>query len=187
MKLTDYFETLGKLPFKTEVVLNKKKISLGNGFDEMRSLLIEARDWGATVWLIGNGGSSNIASHIATDLTKNAGIPAAAFTDAGKMTCFANDYGYEHIFAKHIEFHAKPEDVIIAISSSGNSANILKACEAAKKKDCGVITFSGFNKSNKLRKIGHLNFYVPAKEYGYVELTHLALLHCMCDIMGKKA
>ncbi len=93
-----------------------------------------------SVILIGNGGSAAIASHQAVDLWKNGGIKAFAFNDASLLTCIGNDYGYDQVFAKPIEMFAKPGDLLIAVSSSGKSQNIVKAVESAKKVGCQVIT-----------------------------------------------
>ena len=83
---------------------------------------------------------------------------------------------------------ADPEDVLMAISSSGQSENILRAASAAKNKALKLVTFSGFEKENPLRKLGDVNFYVPAANYGFVEIAHLSICHCLVDaVIGKKS
>ena len=129
---------------------------------------------------VGNGGSAAIASHMAIDYSKNGGIQAAAFNDPALLTCLANDCGFEHVFERAIELHADPErDVLVAISSSGRSPNILNAVAAARRKGMPVITLSGFDADNPLRSLGDANYYVPSHDYGHVEVTHLAILHSM--------
>lgn len=135
------------------------------------------------VMLIGNGGSASIASHTAIDLSKNAGVRAMAFNDAAALTCLANDYGYEEVFAKQIEMHGQCGDALIAISSSGASANILKAAAIAREREIYVVTFSGFKADNPLRRKGHINFYVPSSSYGVVELSHHIILHAITDMI----
>lgn len=130
---------------------------------------------------IGNGGSAGIASHQAVDYWKNGGIEAIAFNDASLLTCIGNDYGYDRVFAEPIRRFAKPGDLLIAISSSGRSPNILRAVEAADDMRCGALTLSGFDATNALRGLGELNFHVPSHAYGIVEVTHLSLLHAMLD------
>jgi D-sedoheptulose 7-phosphate isomerase len=142
----------------------------------------EAHDAGNKIMIVGNGGSAGIASHTAIDLSKNANLRALAFNDSSALTCLGNDFGYEHVFAKQIEFHGKPNDLLIAISSSGGSANILNAVAAARARNIRAVTFSGFKADNPLRKSGDLNFYVPASEYGFVEMAHQALLHALLDL-----
>ena len=143
---------------------------------------------GGRLLFVGNGGSAGIASHMAIDYSKNGGIPATAFNDGAALTCLGNDYGYEHVFAKQIEFHGRAGDLLIAISSSGRSANILKAVEAARRLGCGVVTLSGFAPDNPLRRSGEVNFYVASHEYGFVEVAHLALIHAWLDLaMANRA
>lgn len=130
---------------------------------------------------IGNGASASISSHIATDFLKNGGIKAIAFNDSSLLTCISNDCGYKSVFEKPIDTFADKEDILMAISSSGQSENILRAVSTAKKKGLHIITFSGFDEDNPLRKLGDVNFYVPAVQYGYVEVIHLSILHLLVD------
>ena len=113
---------------------------------------------------------------------KNGGIRSLAFNDGAALTCLGNDLGYENVFAKQIDLHAQLGDMLIAISSSGQSANILKAVEAASERGCYVVTLSGFKPTNALRRAGDINLYVESGEYGFVEITHLALIHCILDL-----
>lgn len=135
---------------------------------------------GGKIIFIGNGGSNGIASHLAIDYTKNGGIRSVAFSDAPTLTCLANDFGYENVFSKQLEYYATPKDVAVIISSSGKSPNILAAAQACE--EIPLITFSGMNPNNQLRRLGLLNFYTPAADYGLVELTHFALLHSIVSV-----
>jgi len=136
---------------------------------------------GRKVMVIGNGGSASIASHIAVDLWKNGGVKALCFNDSSQLTCLSNDCGYEHVFEIPINMFAEKGDVLIAISSSGKSPNILLAADAALKKGCVLITMTGFGEKNPLRKKGGVNFFVPSDGYGYVETVHAALCHALVD------
>lgn len=136
---------------------------------------------GGKMLFIGNGGSAAIASHMATDFWKNGGIPAIAFNDSSLLTCISNDFGYEYVFEKPIEFFAHPNDVLFAISSSGSSENILRGVQKAKSKGCSVVTLSGFDNGNPLGLMGFCNFYVPSHEYGYVEVIHQYICHYILD------
>jgi D-sedoheptulose 7-phosphate isomerase len=108
-----------------------------------------------------------------------------AFNDSSLLTCIGNDYGYEQLFEKPIEMFADPGDILMAISSSGRSANILNGVKAARKQKCRVITFSGFQAENPLRVLGDINFYVPANAYGPVEILHHSICHCILDILNR--
>lgn len=136
---------------------------------------------GGKIIFAGNGGSAAIASHMATDYSKNGGMRAWAMNDGSMLTCLANDYGYEHVFAKQIEFHGRAGDMLVAISSSGRSPNILAAVRVARRLGCTVLTMSGFRPDNPLRSAGDMNLYLDSQAYGYVEIGHLALCHAILD------
>jgi D-sedoheptulose 7-phosphate isomerase len=124
---------------------------------------------------------------MAIDYAKNGGLRATAFNDAALLTCLANDYGYDRVFARSIELLGRPGDLLIAISSSGRSPDILQAVEAARQGSCAVVTLSGFAADNPLRQLGDLNFYVPSAAYGPVEITHLAICHAILDLAAGLA
>lgn len=130
---------------------------------------------------IGNGGSAAIASHMAADYAKNGRLRAMAFNDAPALTCYSNDLGYEEVFSTPIALHAFAGDLLVAISSSGRSRNILNAVAAARERNMAILTLSGFGVDNPLRTLGDFNLYVPSDSYGYVEISHLALIHAALD------
>ena len=103
------------------------------------------------------------------------------------LTCLGNDLGFENVFSRQIEIHGRPNDLLIAISSSGNSANILNAVAAARDAGMQVLTLSGFGADNKLRRLGDINFYVPSALYGFVEILHLAIGHAFLDLATSQA
>lgn len=140
------------------------------------------------IFFIGNGGSAGICSHMATDWMKNGGFHALALNDPAVLTCLSNDLGYERVFAKQIEMHGRAGDLLIAISSSGNSPNIVAGVAAARDAGMQVVTLSGFKPDNRLRQLGDVNFYVPDMSYGFVEIAHLAICHAVLDLsMGWRA
>ena len=132
---------------------------------------------------VGNGGSAAISSHMATDYSKNGDVRAMALNDASMLSCLGNDLGYERVFAKQIELYARADDLVIAISSSGRSANILNGVKAARAAKCAVVTFSGFTSDNPLRRLGDLNFYINSDRYGFVEIGHLTICHAILDFI----
>jgi len=136
--------------------------------------------------IIGNGGSASIASHTAIDLWKNAGIKAITFNEASLLTCISNDFGYEQVFEKPIEMFAEKRDILIAISSSGMSRNIINGLKKAKEKGCITITMTGFEPDNILKTLGDINLYVPSTSYGYVELSHSILCHYISDTLSME-
>lgn len=138
---------------------------------------------GKKIIVVGNGGSAAMASHVAVDLTKAASIRAINFNEADLITCFANDYGYENWVAKALEAYANSGDLVILISSSGKSQNILNAAEKGTEMGLSVITISGFLTDNPLRKLGDLNLWVDSSEYNIVEMTHHVWLVAIIDYL----
>ena len=178
-----YFKTLGSLP---HLVLcsdaTGADLSLDDAIGRFGAFAKDAHDAGNKIMFIGNGGSAGIASHMAIDYSKNGNLRSQAFNDPSALTCLGNDLGYENVFAKQIDLHARSGDLLVAISSSGNSPNILGGVAEARKRGCKVVTLSGFEEDNGLRSLGDVNFYVPSGEYGFVEITHLALCHVVVDL-----
>jgi len=178
-----YFATLSRLILETEVTdASGHPLSLDDAFAKVGAAAHSVHEAGNKIMFIGNGGSASLASHLAIDFCKNGGLRALAFNDASALTCLGNDLGYQNVFAKQLEFHARAGDLLIAISSSGCSPNILAAVAAARTANVGVVTFSGFGRDNELRRAGDLNFYVRSSEYGFVEVAHLSLCHAILDL-----
>ena len=138
---------------------------------------------GKKVIVVGNGGSAAMASHVAVDFTKAAKIRAVNFNEADLLTCLANDFGYENWVSKALEFYADQGDLVILISSSGKSQNILNGAKKAKEMGLFVITVSGFLPDNPLRELGNLNLWVDSTEYNIVEMTHHVWLVAIIDYM----
>ena len=140
------------------------------------------------IYIVGNGGSASIASHVSVDFAKVAKVPSATFNNANLITCLANDYGYEKWVEKAVEFFGDEGDMLVIISSSGKSKNIVNGCEAAKnKKFKYIITLTGHEKDGPVSKYGDINLWVNSKAYNYIENTHQIWLLTVVDlIIGKK-
>ncbi|MFC2066751.1 SIS domain-containing protein [Chloroflexota bacterium] len=185
-KADNYYTDLKRL-IDTIVVKDEhgNELSFSDGVDSATKIVLSQTSSGHKLIFIGNGGSAAISSHMATDFWKTGGMQAIAFNDPSLLTCISNDYGYSHVFEKPIEMFANAGDVLVAISSSGNSDNILRGLEAARAKQCKLITLSAFDLDNPLRSLGHLNFYVASHLYGHVEIIHSSICHCILDIIIK--
>ena len=157
-------------------------IDIESGINQSLDIINNVQKNKNQIFFIGNGGSAGISSHLAIDYLKNGGVNSRALNDSSSLTCLANDFGYEFIFSKQIDYYANEDDLVIAISSSGESKNILNGINSASKKNCSVITLSGFKKDNSLRSKGMINFYINHHDYGVVEVAHLTLLHLILDI-----
>jgi len=176
----DYLKDLSSLLEPHEEIINK--------IVKVKDILIEARKKNKKIMIFGNGGSAAIASHVSVDLTKNAKIRCTNYNESDLITCFANDYGYERWIEKAIDFYADQDDILILISSSGKSKNMINACKAAKnKKISKIITFTGHQKDNPLSKLGDINFWINSKAYNFVENIHQVWLLTIVDlIIGKR-
>jgi len=155
---------------------------------QVRDLLLEVNKNNKKILIFGNGGSAAIASHFSVDLTKNAGVRCLNFNEADLITCFANDYGFEHWVEKAIDFYGDKGDLLIVISSSGCSQNILNGVKAAQNGNFkSVVTLSGFAEDNPLNQLGDINLWLDSKAYNFVENIHQIWLLIIVDLLiGKR-
>lgn len=184
MKLpaSDYTRMLQAL-VETAQIVTRDGVQLGTntGCDEAVRMLLALHAADRKAMVIGNGGSAAIASHMVNDLSKSANLRAMAFNDFSLITALANDDGYEHAYETCVQQWAQADDVLIAISSSGKSKNMLLAVAAAQAAGARVITLTGFRSDNPLRRLGDLNIHIAAEDYGMVELAHSILTHYLTD------
>ena len=155
-------------------------------FSRLTELTFRILSEDATIYYFGNGASASMASHFAADMAKTGGVRTMVFSDLSLLTAVANDLSYEDVYAEPLRWYMKREDMVVAISSSGNSPNIVRAVIQAKKLGGTVITISAMNEDNAIRKLGDLNFYVGAKTYGLAETAHAAVLHFWTDLVESK-
>ena len=127
-----------------------------------------------------------IAYMVGADFLKNGKMRTVSMHNPATLTCLGNDFGYEFVFSKQLELLARPGDLLVAISSSGNSPNILRAIETAKEKGCTVVTLTGFREDNRARQMGDFNVYVPSNEYGIVESVHNIVLQQAVDMLMEQ-
>ena len=181
--ISDYFSGLAEA-IEGAVFTDDKgnEMQRSDGFERIIGSMRTVSKDEKKVVFCGNGGSAGICSHMATDFFKNGGVPALALNDSSALTCLGNDFGFEFVFSKQIEMLAEPDDLIIAISSSGRSKNILNGARSGRDHGCSVVTFSGFDKDNPLRTLGDVNVWVSSNDYGYVEASHLSLLSAILDV-----
>lgn len=171
---------LNKLSVRDE---QGNELDIDAGYAKWVELTLAAKKNRKAVYFAGNGASASMASHFAADLAKNGWLHTQVLTDPSLITAIGNDIGFENVFSFPLSKRGNKEDLLITISSSGNSPNVVKAIEMAKSLGMTVITVSGLKEDNKSRKSGHLNFYLPATTYGYVEAAHGVLLHHWMDFM----
>jgi D-sedoheptulose 7-phosphate isomerase len=150
-------------------------------FEKLAGLFSTVLKTNKKIIFTGNGGSSSIAGHLTVDCINAAGIRAVNFNDPGIITCFSNDYGYENWVSRALDCYADSGDVLVLISSSGNSENILAGARKAKSLGLSVVTLTGFDTSNPLKKMGDINFWVDSNKYNIVEMTHHIWLLAIVD------
>ena len=145
-----------------------------------------AEDARRTVFFCGNGASASMAEHMSHDCFQNADLMTYTVSETAHLTAISNDLSYDEVFAYRIKKMCQKGDILITISSSGNSPNVIKAINVAREKEMFVVTLSGKSSDNKSRSLGDLNFFVPLDTYGLVESAHAVLLHCWLDLYMEK-
>jgi len=162
-----------------------------NAIKSASEKIIEKIKQGSKIYSFGNGGSMTDAMHFAEELTgrfrKNRKpISAISISDPAHITCVANDFGFENIFSRFLEANANNDDIILAISTSGNSPNVIKACKYAKDNNINVIGLTG-KKNSKLNEFSDIVIKTPCGEYSdHVQELHGIVLHCIVKFIEMK-
>lgn len=138
------------------------------------------------IFFCGNGASATMAEHMSHDWFQNAEVNTLTCAETAHITAISNDISFEDVFSYRINRILSDRDILVTISSSGNSPNIVKALKAGREKGAYCITFSGKGADNKSRKMGDLNFYVPLDTFGLVESAHAVILHAVLDNFLEK-
>tara|TARA_B100000315_G_C14308146_1_gene465044 strand:- start:73 stop:654 length:582 start_codon:yes stop_codon:yes gene_type:complete len=174
--LTSYLDDFSDLVKPDEKIINQ----LGKVTDLIKVI----NDKGNKVIIFGNGGSAAISSHFSVDLTKNAGVRCVNCNEADLITCFSNDYGYERWVEKAVDFYGDEGDLLIVISSSGSSKNMLNGVKAARNGNFNaVVTCTGFADENPLRQLGDINLWADSKAYNFIENIHQVWLLAIVDLI----
>lgn len=171
---------------KTSVTYNGKEITLAEGVGLWVDAARRIQENDGLMFFCGNGASCTMAEHMSHDWFQNGKVNTYTVSETAHLTAISNDVSYDDVFAYRIERILKESDILVTISSSGNSPNVIRAIEEAKKKGAFVVTVSGKNPDNKSRKMGDLNFHVPLDTYGLVESSHAVLIHCVLDEFLEK-
>jgi len=181
----------------TELISHLKTINavLDSGIEKeivkASSMVVESLRKGKKIILFGNGGSAADAQHIAAELTgrykvERRGLPGIALTtDTSALTAIGNDYGYDRVFDRQIEAIANKEDLVIGISTSGNSPNIINALKLAKEMGCNTIGFSG-NDGGRMNELCDLNLVVPSNNTPRIQEMHILFGHTICQVIDNE-
>ena len=152
-----------------------------DGFAKWVAMTHAVRQRDAQLFIFGNGGSAAMASHMVTDAIALAQLRANALNDPTMLTAAANDLSFEQTFALQLKHLARAGDLVVAISQSGNSMNIVRAVEASRSRRIAAVTLSAMRADNRCRAAGDLNFYVPLARYGLAQCAHQVILHYWFD------
>ena len=175
--INDYYAEISDLLVAEDLFVNLQKT---------KDLFLETRSSGNKLLMAGNGGSAGIVSHAAVDFTKQAEILAMTFNEIGLVTALSNDYGYEHVISESFNYYSKPGDVLVCVSVSGKSPNLVNAVETAKRLNHKVVTFTGKSRDNPLFELADISFFVDSNSYNIVEGIHMIWLTSIVDmIIGK--
>jgi len=180
--LRDFYEKLNQTVCKADGEI----IPLEDAMTRVQELLISLRARDGALWWVGNGGSAAICSHLAQDVMGKLDIRSIAISDAAMLTCSANDFGYASVYSYPLEKMAREGDMVIMISSSGKSDNIIQVSELAHSKGLNTVCLSGFSADNRLfSEYTDVAFYLPSDSYGMVEVGHELLLHCLIETLQE--
>lgn len=168
----DYYEKYQQLIINED--LEQKLI-------EFESLATNIQGKGAKIVFAGNGASASISSHGAVDFSKQGKVRAITFNEPNLITCLSNDYGYENWVAEALKLYADKEDLVVLISVSGESKNLIKGAQQAKALGLKVVTFTGRYKNNMLGQLGDINFWVDSHAYNIVECIHMIWITSVID------
>ena len=168
-----------------EARIGADPVALEAGLDALIAEFRRAGRDGARVWWVANGGSASLASHISQDLVMRCGLSSSVITDPALMTCAANDHGYGQVYARPLAVHLRAGDLLIAVSSSGNSENIVAACDLALARRARLVALSAFGRDNRLNAFpAAVSLYLPTRNYGHAEIGHESLLHSVIDALA---
>lgn len=184
--MDDYIREIMEIINKTSFSTRESDCGYREGIQLLVDFFTGKKEAFANVYFIGNGGSAAIASHMTADFMKNGGMNTCSLYDNAVTTCMGNDYGYQDVFSRPLSFLAKEGDLLVAISSSGKSQNIINAIEAVREKKAEVITFTGFSRDNPVRGMGDINVFVPCDSYGKVESIHNLILQEVADLIMER-
>ncbi len=184
----EYFDLINN-GLKRMIVTNKdgKVIEADQGLDIWAEKAYEVQQkTKGLIFFCGNGASATMAEHMSHDWFQNAVINTTTCAETSHITAISNDLSYEDVFSYRVNRIISDKDILVGISSSGNSPNIIKAIDVANKKGAFTISVSGKKDDNSIREKADLNFYVPLETYGEVESAHAVLLHAALDFFLDK-
>ena len=157
-----------------------KKINIRD-IERLEKIITNIKKRKAKILIFGNGANMSLSSHFATDMTKNAKIKTNSFGDANLITCFSNDYGFDNWIKKAIQYYATKKDLVILLSASGKSKNILNAAKFCKNNKIDCASIHGFSKLGSLPKLCKVNIWIDSRSYNLIEIVQTTILLSLVD------
>ena len=154
-------------------------------FIEFKEELLKVKSNNSKVILFGNGASNTIADHASIDFTNLIGLKCISLNSSGLLTAFSNDFGYDRVLERYLYFNLDKNDLLVLISSSGESPNVINGATFANEKGNKIVTFTGFKESNTLKSKGDINFWVNSTNYNIVESIHNLWIVTLAEIIAK--
>jgi len=186
LTLQDCIEQFSQVLVNIQVTNEQQKIcDTESQIKELQERLAKLKKDNKYLYIVGNGGSAGVAAHAVTDFFNVAQIRATTLHESSLLTCMANDFGYENAAARMLGQLLNSGDMVIALSSSGNSLNMRNAATVASHSGAYVVTLTGFSAQNPLRHLGHMNIWLDSSNYGFVEVGHQFILHNIADRFNK--
>jgi D-sedoheptulose 7-phosphate isomerase len=185
--LKSRIEQFSKVLASTQITIEQQQLcDAETHIKQLQERLVQLRKSQKNLYIMGNGGSASVAAHAVTDFFNVAKIRATTLHESSLLTCMANDFGYENAVARMLGQVLNSGDMIIAISSSGNSLNMRNAATVASQCGAYVVTLTGFSPNNPLRYLGQTNIWIDSEDYGFVEIGHQFILHNIADRFNEK-
>jgi D-sedoheptulose 7-phosphate isomerase len=179
---SNYFKSIYQGLNDSIYYLDQQKIEPQLFFETIKGILIKLRESRNKIYFFGNGASAAFANHMALDFSKNGKILARSLSDSALLTALSNDYSYDNAMIEYLKIEGvTKDDLVITISSSGNSPNVINVLDHCKENNIKSLALSGLKNNNKSISLADFSIYVPMKTYGMVECTHQIFLHLILD------
>lgn len=176
---------------RAALITDLAKSDVGRNLDQVVAMVLDAFQGGGRIFLFGNGGSAAAAQHVAAELvgrflSERAPLPALALTtDTSVLTALGNDYGFERTFERQVDALVQKGDVVIGLSTSGNSDNVVKGLRAARRRGARTVAMLG-RKSGRVGRVVDLKIHVPSNSVPVVQEIHECLLHLICESIDRR-
>ena len=177
-----YFDSINNVIYESEFKINNEIVSSDKLFKDLIQFTRVIKKKKGRIFFFGNGASAAFSNHMALDWSKNGGIQSFSLSDSAMLTAFSNDYNYREAFLEFLKLY-KPtnKDIVVTISSSGNSDNVVQVLNYCKEMKIITLALSGLKPNNLSCENSYYSIYVPRKTYGIVECSHQIYLHLWLD------